>query len=321
MTSQIGLQQLLMNTTKESADLAQIISQIEDHCHNCSPLSPMSCIEQCEIWKMKNEFLKIGEILSRSDHLPTLLNAIKNARRLKILDIVSTVSCDIKELQKRLKTNGYYHSCRTISEYLEPLLKTGLVKKESNKYMSTLYGKKINAMLKRFNLENALPKHSSCYEESVLRELLHGPKAYKELAKSVPSLSRAIRRLQDEGLIAKKKSVDHAFYFQTKRNFGGKLSPTEGRVLDAISEKGASARKLSKRVGITLRRTYKYLRKLREKQLVFTKNMPLTYELTESGKEVASFLDELMKFVSTASNVSALNKGNHLSLEISLIPQ
>lgn len=321
MTSQTGSQQLLTNARKENTDFAQIISQIEDRCHDCAPLSPMSCIEQCEIWKMKNEFLKISEILGRGDHLSALLNAIKNVRRLKILDIVSTVPCDIKELQKRLRNNGYYHSCRTISEYLEPLLKTWLVKKEGNRYMSTLYGRKINAMLKRFNLESVLPKHSSCYEESVLRELLHGPKAYEELAKSVPSLSRVLRRLQDEGLIAKKKTVDHVFYFQTKGNFVGKLSPTEGRVLDAISETGVSARNLSKRVGITLRRTYKYLRKLREKQLVFTKNQPLTYELTALGKEVASFLDNLIRLVSTASNVSALNKRNHFPLEISPIPQ
>ena len=279
MISQTGSQQLLTNIRKESADFAQLINQIEDRCHNCKPLSPMSCIEQCEIWKMKNEFLKIGEILGQSDHLSGLFNAIKNERRLKILDIISILPCDIKELQKRLKNNGYYHSCRTISEYLEPLLKTGLVKKVGNMYVSTLYGKKINAMLKKFNLESALPKHSSCYEESFLREVLHGASTYEELAKSIPSLPRVVRRLQKEGLITKKKSVDHVFYFQTKRNFIEKLSPTERRVLNAIPEIGASARKLSKEVGINLRRTYKYLRRLREKRLVFTKNMSLTLSL------------------------------------------
>jgi predicted transcriptional regulator len=311
MTSQIGLQQLLTNTYKENADLAQIVSQIEEHCHNCKPLSPMNCIEQCEIWKTKNEFMKISEILGQGDHLSELFNAIKNVRRLKILDIVSLVPCDIKELQKRLKNNGYYHSCHTISGYLEPLLKIGLVKKEGDRYRSTLYGREINAILKRFSLESALPKHSSCYEESVLRELLHGANTYEELAKSVPSLSRVIKRLQEEALIIKKKSFDHVFYFQTKRNFSEKLSPTERRVLDAIPEAGVAARKLSKRVGITLRRTYKYLRRLVDKQLVLTKNIPLTYELTRSGKEVAKFLDGLSKFISAASNISALNRRNH----------
>jgi len=307
MTSQIGLQQLLTNTCRENGDFAQIVSQIEDYCHNCAPLSPMSCIEQCEIWKMKNEFLKIGEILGRGDHLSALLNTIKNVRRLKILDIVSTLPCDIKELQKRLKNNGYYHSCRTISEYLEPLLKIGLVKEEGDRYMPTFYGRKINAMLKEFNLESALPKHSSCYEESVLKELLHGTNTCEELAKSVPSLPRVIRRLQEEGLITKKKSTDHVFYFQTKRNFDGKLSPTERRVLNAILESGISARELSKGVGISLRRAYKYLRRLGEKRLVFTRNMPRTCELTVLGKGVAVFLDDLMKFVSNASNASSLN--------------
>lgn len=313
MISQTGSQQLLTNVHKESKDFIQLINQIEDHCHNCKPLSPMSCIEQCEIWKMKNEFLEIGEILGQSSSLSELFNAIKNGRRLKILDIISTFPYDIKELQKRLKNDEYYHSCHTISEYLEPLLKTGLVKKVGNIYMSTLYGKKINVVLKKFNLESALPKHSSCYEESLLRELLHGASTYEELAKSIPSLPRVVRRLQKEGLIAKKKSVDHVFYFPAKRNSAEKLSPTERRVLNAIPEVGASARKLSKEVGINLRRTYKYLRRLREKRLVFTKNMSLTYELTELGKEVASFLDELAKFISVASNLSSLNKRNNLT--------
>jgi len=311
MTSQIGLQQLLTNVSRENTDFSQIVNQIEDHCHDCKPLSPMSCIEHCEIWKMKSEFLKISEMLGTGEHMSELLNVIKNVRRLKILDIVSALPCDLKELQKRLKNDGYYHSCCTISEYLEPLLKIGLVKKEGNRYVSTFYGRKISAMLKEFNLENALPKHSSCYEESILRELLHGAKTYEEMAKSVPSLSRTLRRLQQEGLITKKQPVDHIFYFQTGRNFNGKLSPTERRVLNTIPEEGMSARKLSKEVRITLRRTYKYLRRLGEKQLVFTKNIPRTYNLSKIGRKVAIFLDDLMQFVSSASNFSVLSRRNH----------
>jgi predicted transcriptional regulator len=309
MTSQMSLQQST-NVTRENTDFAQIFSQIEDRCHNCNPLSPMSCVEQCEIWKMKNEFLKIGEILSRDDHLSELFNAIKNVRRLKILDIVSLLPCDIEELQKRLKDSRYYHSCRTIGEYLKPLLKIGLVKKEGNKYISTLYGKKINGTLKNFNFENVLPKHSSCYEELVLIELLHGANTYEELAKSIFSLPRVIRRLQEEGLITKKPSVSHVFYFQTKKKFDGELSPTEKRVLDAISEVGMPARKLSKQVGITLRRTYKYLRRLGGKQLVSAKRMSRAYELTDLGREVAKFLDYLVSFVSAFSKFSALNGKN-----------
>jgi len=265
-------------------------------------------MEQCEIWKIKNEFLKIGEVLGQDNYLSKLFNVIKNARRLKILDMISSMPCDTKELQKRLRANGYYHSRRTISEYLEPLLKIGLVKKEGNRYASTLYGRKINAILRVFNLENALPKHSSCYEEFVLRELLDGASTYEELAKSVPTLSRVISRLQEEGLINKIKHADCAFYFQTKRNFDRKLSPTEKRVLAAIPENGVSARKLSKQVGITLRRTYKYLRRLKEKQLIFTLNMPRNYMLTKLGKEVASFLEELASFISTVSSSSILEK-------------
>lgn len=308
MTSQINLQQqLLTDSRKESTDLTQIMNQIEEHCHNCKPLSPMSCFEQCEIWKMKNEFLNISKILGQGDHLSGLFNVIKNTRRLKILEIVSSLPCDIRELQKRLKDNGYYHSCRTIMEYFEPMMRIGLVRKEGSRYQATLYGRKVNDMLKGFRSEDALPVHSGCYEELVLRELLHSPKTYEELAKSVPSLSRVMKRLHEEGLITRKQSFIHVFYFKTNRNFNGKLSPTEKRILDVIPETGASAQKISRLVKINLRRTYKYLRRLRKKQMVLTKDRPKTYRLTSSGREVARFLDGLARFISIAQNLSIAN--------------
>jgi predicted transcriptional regulator len=207
-----------------------------------------------------------------------------------------------------MKNSSYYHSCRTISEYLEPLLKLGLVKREDNRYASTVYGKKVNAIFKEFSVENALPMHSSCYEESVLIELLHGAKTYEDLAKTIPSLSRVMGRLQEEGLITKKKKSNHIFYFRTQGKVHGKLSPTERRILENVLEEGVTARKLSRRVDITLRRTYKYLRRLREKQLVFTKDIPKNYKLTKLGKEVAKLLDELVRFISSVSNFYLLNK-------------
>jgi len=310
MTSQIEIQQLLTNTTKESNNFVQLVNQIEEQCHNCKPLSPMSCMEQCEIWKMKNEFLQIGKILCKKEYRSELFNAIKNVRRLKILNIVSNVPCNLKELQRRLKNGGYYHSIRTISKYLEPLMSIGLVKKEGDRYTATVYGKKVNAIFREFNMENALPMHSGCYEESVLIELLHGAKTFEELAKTVPSLSRVMGRLQEEGLIITKKSSQHIYYFKTQEKSKERLSPTEKRILETIMEDGISARKLSRRVCINLRRTYKYLRRLKEKQLIYARDLPKTYKLTKLGRQIAKFLDELARFISTASNFSALNKIN-----------
>jgi predicted transcriptional regulator len=46
-------------------------------------------------------------------------------------------------------------------------------------------------------------------------------------------------------------------------------------------------------VGINLRRVYKYLRNLRGKKLVFRRNVPASYQLTEKGKTVAQFLEKV----------------------------
>ncbi|MDH5634359.1 MAG: hypothetical protein OEY30_00885, partial [Candidatus Bathyarchaeota archaeon] len=56
---------------------------------------------------------------------------------------------------------------------------------------------------------------------------------------------------------------------------------------------GISSRVLSKALGINLRRAYKYLRNLRGKKLVFRRNVPMSYQLTEKGKTVAKFLKEV----------------------------
>ncbi|MFQ6081197.1 MAG: hypothetical protein ACE5OW_05985, partial [Candidatus Bathyarchaeia archaeon] len=77
------------------------------------------------------------------------------------------------------------------------------------------------------------------------------------------------------------------------------------KVYETIPEVGISARELSKKVGISLRRTYKYLRRLRVRRLVFTRKKSRTYELTPSGMELADFLEETANLVLDASKASA----------------
>ncbi len=64
---------------------------------------------------------------------------------------------------------------------------------------------------------------------------------------------------------------------------------------------GISAHQLSKEAAITLRRTYHYLRRLRQKKLLFALKKPRAYELTDKGKEIASVLDEVNNLVSSAA--------------------
>jgi len=84
-----------------------------------------------------------------------------------------------------------------------------------------------------------------------------------------------------------------------------RLSPTEKRVFDAIPQDGIAVDSLSSVVGINVRRTFKYLRRLRMKKLVFALKTRRTYELTVQGREIVNILDEIEKLVASFFNVVA----------------
>jgi predicted transcriptional regulator len=82
-----------------------------------------------------------------------------------------------------------------------------------------------------------------------------------------------------------------------------RLSPTEKRVFDAIPQVGIPVHSLSSIAGINLRRTYKYLRKLREKKLVFALKTKRTYELTAQGREILKIIDQIEKLAASSLNM------------------
>ena len=308
MVLEIDSRQWLSKIVDNTAKLPEIMKQADNICSYCEPVSPMICIERCEIWRTKNDFLEMNGMLVERGHVRNLLNAVKNVRRQKVVEALSKRPRSIKGLQEYLKSSGFYHSQHTISgEYVEPLVKVGLVKKDGDKYRLTLYGQKLLHVLNGFNVENPLPHHSRCHEETLLKKLKDGPKSYADLVKSVAqkSLSRSLKRLTENGLVKKSKSPEYVFYFRTRKVPKKAFSPTEKRVYEDIPEVGVSARELSKGASISLRRTYKYLRKLRKRRLVFTRKRPRTYELTPSGMELANFLEETANLVLDASEASA----------------
>jgi sugar-specific transcriptional regulator TrmB len=100
------------------------------------------------------------------------------------------------------------------------------------------------------------------------------------------------------GLIETSKDRDYVFFFRSKRDAGKEtLSSTEKKVYDNISEEGVSAKNLAEKTEISLRRTYKYLRGLKGKKLVFTRRTPKVYALTDRGKKLASLLHGLQNLV------------------------
>jgi DNA-binding HxlR family transcriptional regulator/predicted transcriptional regulator len=298
MLPKVGSNKPFAKTT-ESKSLLEVLEHTENYCKNCETVSPMICVERCDVWKVKNEILETRRIVNQKDHAIRLLNALKNERRLKILGALMERSRSLRELQEYLKKTGHQHSLSTIvNVYVKPLLDTGLMKRERKRYQLTFYGKNSHGILKGFFLREYLPIHSCCYEEEVLRELKAIPRTFNELAALVPpkSLSRVLTRLRKRRLITKNPSSEYVFYHKIKDQPKIKLSPTEKRIFEAIPKAGISARDLSKEVGINLRRTYKYLRRLRDNELVFALRMPRTYELTQSGTEIAQLLEEVARW-------------------------
>jgi predicted transcriptional regulator len=134
------------------------------------------------------------------------------------------------------------------------------------------------------------------------------PKTYADFEGVIPtkSVARILNRLQDANLIETTKENDYIFFFRTKRDsHKAQFSPTEERVYENVPEDGISARKLCEKVGISLRRTYKYLRRLKGKKLVFTRKIPKIYALTSKGVQMAMMLTELNNLTLEAFNIAA----------------
>jgi len=295
MLTEVGSRQPLSKMLGAES-LADALQEAEGYCKDCkASSSPMVCVERCDVWRVKNEIFETRRVVGEVNHARQLLNVLKNKRRWKALDVLCERSCSVKELQRTLRESGFHHSRQTIVEaYLKPMIKAGLVREDGVRFKATFYGRKIHDMLTGRGSLSLLPIHSCCYEEVVLKDL-NKPKTFNELATHVPqkSLSRILMRLRAKGLLVKRSRTDYAFYHRVKGKPKMKLSPTEKRVFEAIPQTGISVRQLCQAVGINLRRTYKYLRRLREKKLVFALKVHRTYELTLQGQEIVNVLNKM----------------------------
>jgi predicted transcriptional regulator len=215
----------------------------------------------------------------------------------------------VSKLQEELKKIGHSHSQDTINqEYLHPLLEVGLAAETEDQYYATTFGGRLTELLGSFpEFVDVLPAHSECYEETLLNELVFGPKTFEDVeALLSPKIaSRVLKRLKVAGLIEPPKERDYVFFFRSKRDPNMEcLSSSEKKVYGNISEGGISAKKLAQKTGISPRRTYKYLRALKGKKLVFARKTPQTYGLTDKGEKLASFLHKLQNLVQETWNSS-----------------
>ena len=286
----------------ENRDLASMLKTLDAECRNCAPTSPLECITRCQVYKLKNELRTLRETMNNPNYLKELFNVLKNETRLHILKAIVNGRFSVNQLQQELKKTGHSHSQDTINEeYLQPLMSVGLATESRDEYYATTFGGRLTNLLGAFpEFTEMLPAHSECYEETLLRALLTGPKTFEQIETLISAkiASRILKRLRSVGLIETPEERDYIFFFKSKRDPGKEtFTDTERKVYDNLPTEGISAGKLAKETELSMRRTYKYLRGLKGKKLVFIRKTPKAYGLTCKGEMLASVLQELQKIV------------------------
>jgi predicted transcriptional regulator/DNA-binding transcriptional ArsR family regulator len=307
-----------LRNAEKNHDLTEMLRTLDAECRKCAPLTPLECITRCNVWKLKNELRRLRETMDAPNFIKDLFNVLKNNTRLHILKAIVKGRYSVSKLQEELKKAGRLHSMDTINqEYLRPLLDVGLAAEAQDQYYATTFGGRLTELVGSFpEFADILPAHSECYEETLLEALLSGPKTLEDVKAflSPKIASRILKRLKTAGLIETPMERDYVFFFKSKRDSSKEsVSATERRVYDNISEEGISAKKLAEKTGISMRRTYKYLRRLKGKKLVFTRKTPKAYGLTDKGKRLASLLHELHNLVEETWNSSEQIINSHKS--------
>jgi predicted transcriptional regulator/predicted DNA-binding transcriptional regulator len=191
---------------------------------------------------------------------------------------------------------GYSHSLATIQQYLQPLIEAELAGHKNAKYLLTTKGSEIVDLVGKADILLRFPANSSCLEELSLVAIKNGYRKFEDLAKVVDRtlLPRALNRLQKQGLIRSNHPKDHVQFYRVKVRLMGGGSPTERRVFHAVTPDSISVTDLSKAVGINIRRTYKYLARLKKRGLILQRKLPVTYELTQTGNTGTEFIEQVL---------------------------
>ena len=287
---------------ENNQDLVDMLKDLGARCRKCAPVNPLECVTRCNLWRLKNELRQLRDTMDDPNFIKELFNVLKNSTRLQILKTIVRGRHSMSHLQEELKKAGYSHSCDTISEeYLQPLMQVGLAAEAQEQYYATTFGGRLTEVLEEFSdFVNVLPAHSECYEETLLDAMLSGPKTFEDMATFVsPKIaSRILKRLKLSGLTETPEERDYVFFFRSKRDPDKEsFSQTERKVYANIPDDGIAAKKLAETTGISLRRTYKYVRGLKGKKLVFTRKTPKVYRLTEKGEKLAQLLRGLQGVV------------------------
>lgn len=247
--------------------------------------------------------------MKHPDYQNELFNVLKNDVRFHILQIIANGRYRVNKLQQELNRKGHRISQHNIhEEYLLPLMSTGLVAEERNEYYATNFGSSIAEILGGLSeFTESLPARSEGYEETLLQSLLNGPKTFADIRSLIlpKTISRTLKRLRSAGLIKTRAKRDYIFFFKSRRDPQKEaFKAAERKVYDAIDLDGISAGMIAKKTGFSMRRTYKTLRSLKGKKLIFARRAPKVYGLTYKGAKYASVLQDLQKTVEEICNSS-----------------
>jgi len=241
---------------------------------------------------------KNHESIPSSDRMTveSILNALKNPRRVVVLQLLQKGPCTARTLQDKLRSMGYTHSLTTIQQYLRPLIEAELAGHKNAKYSLTAKGSDITDLVGKTDFLLKFPASSSCLEELSIIAIKNGYRKFEDLANVVDRtlLPRALSRLQKQGLIRSNHPKDRVLFYRVKVRLMGGGSPTERRVFHAVTPDCISVTDLSKAVGINIRRTYKYLARLKKRGLILQRKLPVTYELTQTGNTVTEFIEQVL---------------------------
>src|SRR3990170_15515 len=300
-----------LKSARKSQGVTDILRALDKECRDCKPVTPLECITSCNVYKLRSELRRLCETMESPNFMKDLLNVLKNDTRLRILQAIVKGRYSVSKLQQELKKEGLLHSQDTIAEeYVRPLLEVGVAAESQDQFYATPFGGKLTELIENIpEFADSLPAHSECYEENILKAMLTGPKTFEEITDLVPAkiVSRILKRLKTEGLMETPEERDYIFFFRSKRDLNKEnLTATESTVYKNIPAEGIPAKKLADKSNLSLRRTYKYVRSLKGKKLLFARKTPKTYCLSDKGERLAWLLDEVNKLVEDTLNFSAL---------------
>ena len=266
-----------------------VLRAITATCASCRPPNPIICVESCPIWTLKRKHRDAFEALAAQSSPTDLLRLATDERRLNLLEALHERPCTLEELREHLKHAGYSPRLNVLRHrYVTPLADASFIQERAGVYTLTRKGKSIYTLITTNDIAKlSLPSQGS--DEKLLKALLAGPQTYEALRDVVPhgALRQSLRRLQKKALLVTPTLTGRVFYYATKKRPTRKLSSTELKVFKALPPEGLSAKDLRDRVGISLRRVYTYLTRLKYKRHVRKETKAAVYRLTEAGQRVA----------------------------------